>query len=402
MRRTIRIMFGGGRFCALALGAVIAMTGIISPAPGQTGGSTDTGSGSVEIPADATVESLFVDFLHYARMGRFNAADAYARTLLAHPDLDPVKLVEIAGRDRNSVETLLIIIKNSTIGDNAGRVLDLIHKGEHERRRSADRVVTNIKNLAGNPQQESFARRYLAEAGEYAIPLMVQTLLDATKSDLWPRVITTLPAIGKPAVNPLVMALSVRNNNVRLNLIHALGEIGYPQAIPYLGKLIVDETMPEETRAAAARAIQRIETITGRIFPGLAEDMFFRLAEKYYSGDETVRADPRLDEANVWYWDESVQALKRVVVPPRILGQVMAMRCCEEALHLRNNHAEAIALWLAANIRREHRLGMNIESGDPDEKGETDNTRPEVFPRAVFYAGGRPAIRAPDTPARGP
>ena len=385
MRSSTRSLFGGGgtRVMTLAFGLTIAVA--VGPTRGQTGTDQDTGSGGVEVPADGTVESLFVDYLHYARIGRFIAADAYARALLAHPDLDPVKVLELAERDKDGVNTLLILVKNSSMGENAGRVLDLIRQGEHERRKSADRILANIKNLAGDPQQEFFAIRHLAQSGEYAVPHLVQTLLDPAKSDFWPRIITALPKIGKSGVNPLVIALAVRSNDVRLNLIFALGEIGYPQAVPYLRKLIADEAMPEETKTAAARAIKRIETIVGRPFPGTPEEVFFRLAEQYYTGDDAVRADPRLDEANVWYWDESGQALERTVVPQRIFGPVMAMRCCEEALRLRNDHAEAIGLWLAANIRREHRLGMNVESGDAGEKGETDSTRPTVFPRSLYF-----------------
>jgi len=57
----------------------------------------------------------------------------------------------------------------------------------------------------------------------------------------------------------------------------------------------------------------------------------------------------------------------------------------EEALRLRSDHADAIALWLAADIRRESRLGLDIESGDPEQAGETDPTRPDVFPRALYF-----------------
>ena len=385
MCTTGRILFGFQRCCVLTLVTTITWMGIAVPAAAQAGRQRDTASG-IEIPPDATVESLFVDFLHYARMGRFTVADMYARALLAHPDLDPVKVLEVANKDRKGVETLLILIKNSSIGESAAQVLDLIHKGEHERRKSADRIQAYIEKLAGDPQQEYFAIRQLAESGEYAIPWIVQTLLDPAESDLWPRVITALPKMGKPAVNPLVMALAVRNDDVRLNLIHALGEIGYPQAIPYLRKLIVDDSILEQVKTASARAIERIEIISGRTFPASPADSFYWLAERYYNEDDAVRADPRLDQVNVWYWDDSARALKRVIVPQRIFGQVMAMRCCEEALRLRSDHAGAIALWLAANIRRESRLGMNIESGDPAEKGETDETRPEIFPRALYFA----------------
>lgn len=374
------LSFYSRRFTMPALGTCIALFGSLPATLAQTGGGE-----TPRVPAEAAPEALFVDFLHYARMGRFTLADGYARNLLAHPDLDPVKLVEVADRDKGAVRTLLIIIKNSNIGENAARVLDLLQQGEHARAKSADRILLYIDQLRGDPQQEFFAIKHLVEAGEYAIPHIVQTLLDPGKKELWSRVIYALPKIGKPAVNPLVIALLVRSNDVRLNLIHALGEIGYPQAVAYLRRLIADESMPQETKDASAVAIARIEQISGRIFPGSAEELFLQLAESYYDEQDAVRADPRLDEANVWYWDDSAQSLTRVYVPQRIFGQIMAMRCAEESLRLRSDHAGAIALWLAANIRRESRLGLDVESGDPGAEGETDPTRPDVFPRALYF-----------------
>lgn len=337
------------------------------------------------VPADASVERLFADFLHYARMGRFNLADAYAGALLAHPDLDPVEVMELANKDRKSLDTLLILIKNSTISENAVRVLDLVEKGEAERRKSADRILENIEKLGGDPQQEFYAQRWLAESGEYAIPHLVQTMLDPARAALHGRIIKSLPLIGKPAVNPLVIALAVNSEDVRLHLIRALGEIGYVQAVPYLARLQVDPEMPELTRSAAAAAIARIQQVSGRSVSGTADVLFTELADRYYNEDDVVRADPRLDEANVWYWDADQQSLSRVAVPTRIFGQVMAMRCANEALLLKNDHAAALSLWLAANIRREHRLGLNVESGDPNEAGEKDPTRPDPFPRALYF-----------------
>lgn len=383
MRSTTYIAFGNRRLHTWAIAAMVMLAATVAHVAAQTGGAR--AATGVTVPADATIESLFRDFLHYALMGRFTLADAYAKELLARPDLDPVDLLEIADADKRSVATLLLIIKNSSIGESAAGVLEVLQQGEKDRRKSADRIQRNIELLAGDPQQEFFAIRHLAESGEYAIPLMVQTLLDSAKSDLWPRVITALPKIRKPAVNPLVIALSVRNNDVRLNLIHALGGIGYPQAIPYLRRLIADGAMSEQNKAVAAHAIAQIEETTGRSFPGTPDDLFFELGVRYYNEDDAVRADPRLAEANVWYWNEAIQTLKRLEVPQRIFGQVMAMRCCEEAVRLRNDHAGAIALWLAANIRRESRLAMDVESGDPNETGETDNTRPDIFPRALYF-----------------
>ncbi len=372
------------------------------PQDRSTGGATGR-SGSkpgdstvIKVPAGASVEALFADFIHYARVGRFQTADAFAQALLAHPELEPVTILEAANRDKEAIATLLTIMRNTNIGDNAARVLELIHKGEYEKRQASERILANIELLGGDPQQEFFAIKYLAESGEYAIPYLVDSLLDSSRRKLWPRVVNAIPKIGKPAVNPLLVALAVQRNDVRINLIDALGEIGYPQAIPFLRKLLSKEAVSREVKDASARAIGRIEAITGRSFPGSAEELFFQLGEQYYNDDETVRSDPRLDEANVWYWNEADQALKRVVIPQRVFGSVMAMRASEEALLLKNDYAEAIALWVAANIRRESRLGMNVESGDPNETGEKDATRPDVFPRALYFtqtAGPRYAHR---------
>ncbi len=295
-------------------------------------------------------------------------------------------ILSYANKDNESVDTLIILIRHSTIGETAARVLALIEQGEFELRKDPGRIKSSIKKLGGDPQEEYLATKRLADSGEYAIMWMVRTLQDHGQKALWPRLLTALPKIGKGAVTPLCIALAIDNDDIRQNLIHALGEIGYPHAVPYLHKLIVDEQSPEGTKTAAAAAIERIFSITGRPFAGSASDRFFWLAERYYEEVESVRADARIDQANVWYWDSAAKELTATVVPQRIFGAVMGMRCCEEALRLENDKADAIALWLAANIRREARLGMNTESGDPDETGVSDDTRPANFPRALYFS----------------
>lgn len=339
----------------------------------------------VEVPADASVQELFVDFLHYARLGRFTTADAYAVALLNHPKLDPVAVHTAAMNDKKSVETLVIIIRNSSIGENAAKVLDIVHQGEKLKNTDREQIRANITGLGGDPQQEFYATRHLRDSGEYAVPAMIDTLLDPAQKDLWPRVIIAMGKLGREAVNPLVMALHMNNNDVRLHVIRSLGEIGYPQAIPYLTRLTLDEKMTNESKEAAVSAIGRIAALSGRSVSGSGAEQFYWLADRYFNEDDGVRADPRLDDANIWYWDTESQRLQAKVAATKIFGPVMAMRSTEEALRLEGGHTPSVALWLAANIRRESRLGLNVESGDPAEKGEDDPTRPEVFPRALYF-----------------
>ncbi len=377
--RLARIAAFSAAITFLAAAPALSQTNTTQPKPA---------SAPSDALADLTVQGLFTDFLHYAKLGQFRAADAHGRALLAHPDLDPVEVMQIANRDSSSIETLLTIInlaKDESFAQTATRVMELIEKGEFLTRKDTERIEANIEKLGGNPQQEALAIRHLVDGGEYSIPLLLKALLDPNRKALWPRIIRAVPKIGKPAVNPLVVALAVGDQDVRQNLIRSLGEIGYPQAIPYLRNISREKNAFDATKSAAAAAISRIESLIGRNVPGSTEELFYQLGERFYDDDETVRADIRLDEANVWYWDATGQALKPVAVPRRIFGPVMAMRCSEEALRVRNDYQDAISLWLSANIRRENRLGFNVENGDPAEAGEVDKTRPAVFPRALYF-----------------
>ncbi len=336
--------------------------------------------------ADATVESLFVDFLHYATLGRFNMAGDYAEALLKHPKLDPREVLRLATQREKSIHTLQMLVANSTVGPNAVKVLELIEQGQQLERQDDKRILANIDSLGGDPQQEFDATRHLIDSGEYAVPHMVEALLDDSRQRLHRRVLTALPKIGKQAVGPLVHALNTTREDVRLELVRALGEIGYPQAVPYLLKLSTQPGVAEASKQAAGAAIDRIASRAGRTMLSSGPDAFYELANQYYNEDPAVAADSRLPSANVWYWNAAGNTLERVEVETIIFGQVMAMRCCEESLLLQADKSDSIALWLASNIRREGRLGMNVESGDASEAGRPDATRPADFPRALYFS----------------
>jgi len=371
-------------FSRHTLAALTACFLVVGAFAGDALGQTPAGRAATS-GAEDSVEELFKDFLHYAVIGNFSLADARAQQLLAHPELDPEELLDISTRHKTSIDTLLNIIANSSIADSARKVLDVIDEGEARRRRDPVRIRINIKRLGGHPQMVDMAIRNLVRSGEYAIPHLVQTLLDPAQKDLWTRVINALPRLGKGAVNPMVIALNVKNEDVRQNLIKAIGEYGYAQAVPYLTKLTVAPGVVPETVAAAEAAIVRIATLSGRGLMGAPDALFASLGERYYNEDDAVRVNPTQDTANVWYWDGDAEELRATVVATKIFGPVMAMRCAEEALNQRNDNETAISLWLAANIRREARLGLNIESADPGETGEADATRPDPFPRALYF-----------------
>lgn len=330
------------------------------------------------------VASVYADFLHFARLGKFDEAKAMADKLLAHSDLTPLALLAASDRDKESVPTLLMLIKHTTLSETSQKILDVIREGEFEKRKETSRIRENIDKLGGPPQMEFAAIQRLKESGEYAIPEMIDALHDGSKAKLAPRIVRALPQIGQSAVGPLVYALGIEDREIRKHVIWALGEIGYPQAVPYLLQIARDEDQSNELREAALSSIGRIVRTSDRAAPTSTVSAFLALANQYYDEHGSVRADPRVPKANVWYLRDD--RLTAVEVPREIFGPVMAMRCCEEALLDAPADADAMALWLAGNIRREARLGMDVESTEPDASADADATRDPGFPRSVYFA----------------
>ncbi len=336
--------------------------------------------------ADASEEMarLYSDFLHYARIGKFAEAEANASKLLSDENVDPVQLMKLSDADTESIPTLLTLIRHTSMRDTAQKILDLIREGEFRERQDESRIINNIDNLSGTPQMEYNAISRLRESGEYAVPEMMAALKDVSKESSWPRIVRALPKLGRDGVGPLVMALSDSDPNIRRNVAWALGELGYPQATPYLLKTLdASDTLPE-TRQNTLDALQKIERTSDRSQMASIADAFVRLANDYYNEEGSVKADPRVPLANVWYLDDGTLVSKKV--PTEIFGSVMAMRACEEALIVDPDNRLAISLWLAANIRREARLGMDVESAEADAGSDADPTRGEDFPRSLYFS----------------
>lgn len=321
---------------------------------------------------------LAEDGLHTAVVGRFNYADANFKALIdSNPD--PVALLELVRYNANRQDTLVKLINNTEVGASARAFLDILVRGEELLRRDPYEIVKNIKKLGSSPRAAYNATNRLKVSGEYAIPHLIQALQDASLRNLHPAIMLVIPQIGRAGLNPLVQALGMNDDVTKVTIIQALGKIGYKQAVPYLAKLTADSNQSGDVRATAEQALITLG-MGGASEPG---QLFYELADLYYADTESLQADPRSDEANIWYLRGS--DLKYVPVPRAIFNDIMSMRCCEEALLLSPDHDQSIALWLASNYRREAKLGLDVESDQPSPFEAKDSTRPENYPRSIYF-----------------
>ncbi len=310
----------------------------------------------------------------FASIGRFDVAKANFDALLA-TDPDPVALLEFADQRRGRHDTLIRLTDHPTLSESVRKLLNLLGRGESAIKADPSRVKANIERLGGSPRAYENGLAALKESAEYAIPFMIQYLRDPAKSHLLQPILRAMPQLDRTAINPLVMALRVEDLAVKAYVIQTLGQIPYRQSLPYLMALLEDSSTPPQIRSEVESALSNLRRLGIEFDTGVgAAQMFFNLAEAYYNNIGSLEADPRLDMANVWYWRDNM--LQNVPVPTQIYDEIMAMRTSEESLLLKPDMKPSLALWVAANIRRESQLGPN----------ETDATRPENFPTAAYFA----------------
>lgn len=314
------------------------------------------------------------DGWYFASIGQFPIARANFEALLDQKP-DDVALLEFADADKRRAQILVQLADDKVMGPVAKRVLQALHHGEQLIKADPVRIKQNIARLDGPPRAFENARARLIESGEYAVPFLLQALADSSQQNLTRPILRVLPDVGRPGLNPLVLALRTESLAVKQYVIDALGQIGYAQAVPYLLALREDSKEGAEVRTAAEAALSKLAAQGA--FPAegaTASQAFYALARAYYDDAPSLAADTTLDMANVWYYREGL--LENVQVPTPIFNEIMTLRCCEESLRLDPNFKPAIALWLAADFRREAQLGAD----------QVDYTRSEGTPPASYYA----------------
>ena len=203
------------------------------------------------------------DGWHYAAIGQFGFAKSNFESLIKS-DPDPVAVLELAGYSPHNETILLQLMDREDIGPTAADMLKLLREGRFRLRTDPQQIVANIKKLGENARARANAVEQLKQSGEWAVPFMIDVLMDPGQQVLHTHVLAALDKIGKPAVTPLGVSLAMDNNAVKIFVIRSLGKIGYPHAVPYLKQLAENKETPEQVRSEAVAAIAQIEQTTSK------------------------------------------------------------------------------------------------------------------------------------------
>lgn len=304
------------------------------------------------VAQDRNLADDWNDFLHYSKIGRLDLAKGYAQAIL-DSDPDPVALLKLSQDNPQGYDLAMQMVDTAKDAELKGLAKDLlavIERGRFIRRSDPQIIVEEIRRLSSDTVRGRMnATRRLKNAGEYAIPFMLEAMADPARQDELQNIIEALPKIGRLAIRPLVAALQMQNAAVKAEIIRALGKIGYPQSLPYL-RYVTEKDPSTELRDLAMESIRQIDP---RAASAPAAALFFQLGEKYYYHDDSLAPQEGAPIANIWFWDADAERLTRSEVSPLYFNELMSMRCCEWSLKSEEQFGLAIGLWLAGFFKAE-------------------------------------------------
>lgn len=341
----------------------------VTNAPAET--ATETPSASFNLKSEVE------DFWHYAKIARYDLANAKAASILAAGAApgDVLVAFEGAANKRQGDELtagMVRFIGTPELAENAKALEKILIEGRYGRRADAKFIESNIQRLNVNSIGYQNGLANLKSSGEMAVPILLEYLRSPEKSQYHDACRRALKDLGRVALNPLVAATEMSDTNTLSIVVTILGELGYSDAAPYILKVDA-ATQSTPLKETCARALAKINAAGGS-----SDAAFLDLAEKLYAGKSAISADIRNPNAFVWFWDNAT-GLSRKDVPQNVFAEVMAMRASEYALELASPGTadvgdKALSLWLAANYKRQVELGDAV-----------DPTRAENQPNAHYY-----------------
>jgi HEAT repeat protein len=333
--------------------------------------------------APPTLNDLVDTYWHYGKIADYAlAADAGQKILSSGSDPDAVLMAfeAVTARHNDNIDTWMIRWKSLPTSDESDRaaaqamrdvttkLVDVINQGYADRRNNPDFIRKTIFEMSVGERAYDNNLPRVSESGEVAVKVIIDILRDSSLSQYHDVCRRILRDLGRKALNPLLAATEMKDYNTLLDVVTALGDIGYEAALPYLARLAASHDVPEGIHNAAMQAMWHIGL--DRNATVRASELFYSLAEKCYYGKSDL--EPAGDkQSNIWYWNDD-KGLSRKIVPTPIFNDLLAMRACEYTLKLNPSSGTAVALWLAANTKRECDLPAGAGAVDTTHEGDPD------------------------------
>lgn len=344
----------------LPLSAMLVATAVLSIAPSvlaQDGEGTTAGDKDL-----SGVSKGVQDFIHYVLIGKPDLAQAAGEAVLGASvsDADLATVVDEGELGERLARALSRSRSMAGVSDLATRLEGRVEAGRQNLARDPQRIAHAIVMLGKTQRERRLGEERLAAAGEYAVPQLLKVIVDAKDPTAELAAMNNLVAMKRLAVTPLGLSLNSLDPVSQRKVVSVLSDIGWPTALPFIVDLAARPSTSVEVKAVCEAAFNRLGGTTRDVTA-----QYTALARRYF--DRETSLVPYADDGanNIWSHDDAsgFGSLNAEQVATSVYCDVMAMGLARRALAADTSNAAALAVYVAADLRRENTLGSDFQAG---------------------------------------
>ncbi len=290
-------------------------------------------------------------FVHNVMIAKPEPAVAAANALLAEAvtPSDLANAIDGADLGKRMDEAFRRSRRMSEVSDASSSLEAKLEAGRQLLARKIDRIEEAVKMLSGPMRGQMLAKDRLMAAGEYAVPALLRQITEGRDLGMEAAATRMLVDLRRQAALPLSLSVSSLDASAKRKVCVILGQLGYPVAVPFLLDLAQAKgTTPEVAEAA----MDAVRALGGSDEP--AHAAYAAAAKSFLAEDVSLAAFPSESMQNIWKWTD-FGGLAADKVSTSVYFDVMAMALSRRALELDSGDEQALATFVAADLRRESR-----------------------------------------------
>jgi hypothetical protein len=315
--------------------------------------ATEGGADRAKLAESATL------FVHNVMIAKPEPAVAAANAMLAEAvsPSDLANAVDGADLGKRMDEAFRRSRRMAEVSDAASALEAKLEAGRQLLARKIDRIEEAVKMLAGPMRGQMLAKDRLTAAGEYAVPALLRQITEGRDLGMEAAATRMLVDLRRQSALPLALTVASLDAASQRKVCVILGQLGYPVAVPFLLDLAQAKgTTPDVSEAA----MDAVRALGGSDEP--AHAAYAAAAKSFLAEDVSLAAYPSESMQNIWKWTD-FGGLAADKVSTTVYYDVMAMALSRRALELDAGDEQALATFVAADLRRESR--MSEGTADP-------------------------------------
>jgi hypothetical protein len=260
------------------------------------------------------------------------------------------------------------------------QLADLIYAAAQRIVASPERIEAAIAQLSdpvlGN-RQEALGK--LAEAGTHVVNPMLRVLADSTREKEHANIRAALVALAGSTELPLIGALDVNDELLKMQVIAVLGRMGSSRAVLPMMRLSLDPSLPAELRELAATAIKRTQGAAPDLYE--AQRYLTRETAQLFRGELPYERNAN-DQVMLWTWDQAKQEVTPTTLPRGDAGTFLAARAARDLYLLKPGDYAAQRLMLLTNLELAKVIG-GLDRPLSTQMGTVGATAAAIGPRVL-------------------